>query len=120
MSGGQRLKVLKNGNFLILPFLSLNEGVRGRLSPDKQSALATFKAAPQGGGSARGVMKNKQSSEARTTNYYIWIKNLRLVVSQKELGGLDKRLAVIENRLEDWKPSMSKIPDLAEVELLVG
>ena len=32
---------------------------------------------------------------------------------KKELGGLDKRLAVIENRLEDWKPSMSKIPDLA-------
>ncbi len=33
---------------------------------------------------------------------------------KKELGGIDKRLAVIENRLEDWKPSMSKIPDLAE------
>ena len=33
---------------------------------------------------------------------------------KKELSGLDKRLAVIENRLEDWKPSMSKIPDLAE------
>ena len=33
---------------------------------------------------------------------------------KKELGGLDKRLAVIENRLEDWKPSMSKIADLAE------
>ncbi len=33
---------------------------------------------------------------------------------KKEISGLDKRLAVIENRLEDWKPSMSKIPDLAE------
>ena len=43
VSGGQRLKVLKNRDFLILLFLSLNEGVRGILSPDKQSALATFR-----------------------------------------------------------------------------
>jgi chromosome segregation ATPase len=33
---------------------------------------------------------------------------------KSELNGIDKRLTVIENRLEDWKPSMSKIPDLAE------
>ena len=33
---------------------------------------------------------------------------------KQDLNGLDKRLTVIENRLEDWKPSMSKIPDLAE------
>jgi chromosome segregation ATPase len=33
---------------------------------------------------------------------------------KQELNGIDKRLTVIENRLEDWKPSMSKIPDLAE------
>jgi archaellum component FlaC len=31
-----------------------------------------------------------------------------------ELSGIDKRLTVIENRLEDWKPTMTKIPDLAE------
>ena len=33
---------------------------------------------------------------------------------KQELNQMDKRLTVIENRLEDWKPSMSKIPDLAE------
>lgn len=33
---------------------------------------------------------------------------------KQELNQINKRLTVIENRLEDWKPSMSKIPDLAE------
>jgi hypothetical protein len=35
MSGGQRLKALKNGDFLCFLFLSLHEGVWGRLSPGK-------------------------------------------------------------------------------------
>ena len=30
------------------------------------------------------------------------------------LTGIDKRLAIVETRLEDWKPSIDKIPDLAE------
>ena len=40
--------------------------------------------------------------------------NSRFDEIKQELNGIDKRLTVIENRLEDWKPSMSKIPDLAE------
>jgi hypothetical protein len=40
--------------------------------------------------------------------------NSRFDEVKQELNGIDKRLTVIENRLEDWKPSMSKIPDLAE------
>lgn len=40
--------------------------------------------------------------------------NRRFDEVKQELGAIDKRLTVIENRLEDWKPSMSKIPDLAE------
>ncbi len=73
VSGGQRLKVLKNGDFLIWLFLSLNEGVRGRLSPDKQSALATFKAAPQGGGYARGVMKNNRVEREQLICLYSYL-----------------------------------------------
>ncbi|MEA5532985.1 hypothetical protein [Crocosphaera sp. XPORK-15E] len=33
---------------------------------------------------------------------------------KEQLTGIDKQLTVIETRLEDWKPSMDKIPDLAE------
>ncbi len=40
--------------------------------------------------------------------------NNRFDEVKQDLSGIDKRLTVIENRLEDWKPSMSKIPDLAE------
>ena len=40
--------------------------------------------------------------------------NSRFDEIKQELNGIDKRLTVIENRLEDWKPTMSKIPDLAE------
>ena len=42
ISGGQCLKVLKNGDFLILSFLSLYEGVWGRLSPDISTREATI------------------------------------------------------------------------------
>lgn len=48
------------------------------------------------------------------------MKELRDLIStfrddvKQEFSGVDKRLTVIENRLEDWKPSISKIPDLAE------
>lgn len=40
--------------------------------------------------------------------------NHRFDEVKQDLNAIDKRLTVIENRLEDWKPSMSKIPDLAE------
>jgi hypothetical protein len=40
--------------------------------------------------------------------------NSRFDDVKQELNGIDKRLTVIENRLEDWKPTISKIPDLAE------
>jgi hypothetical protein len=40
--------------------------------------------------------------------------NSRFDEMKQDLNGIDKRLTVIENRLEDWKPSISKIPDLAE------
>ncbi|WP_124973815.1 hypothetical protein [Aphanothece sacrum] len=33
---------------------------------------------------------------------------------KEQLTSIDKRLTVIETRLEDWKPSIDKIPDLAE------
>ena len=33
---------------------------------------------------------------------------------KEHLTGIDKRLAIVETRLEDWKPSIDKIPDLAE------
>lgn len=33
---------------------------------------------------------------------------------KEQLTGIDKRLAIIETRLEDWKPAIDKIPDLAE------
>jgi hypothetical protein len=33
---------------------------------------------------------------------------------KEQLNGIDKRLTIIETRLEDWKPAMEKIPDLAE------
>ena len=33
---------------------------------------------------------------------------------KEQLTGIDKRLAIVETRLEDWKPSIDKIPDLAE------
>ncbi|GBF81252.1 hypothetical protein [Aphanothece sacrum] len=40
--------------------------------------------------------------------------NSRFDEIKQDMNTIDKRLTVIENRLEDWKPSMSKIPDLAE------
>ncbi len=44
------------------------------------------------------------------------IKELKeLIVKQSEqLNSIDKRLAVIEARLDEWKPMIQKIPDLAE------
>ena len=33
---------------------------------------------------------------------------------KEQLTGIDKRLAIVETRLEDQKPSIDKIPDLAE------
>lgn len=33
---------------------------------------------------------------------------------KEQVSGLDKRLAVIEARMEEWRPSLQKIPDLAE------
>ena len=32
----------------------------------------------------------------------------------EKLTAIDKRLAIVETRLEDWKPAIDKIPDLAE------
>ncbi len=32
----------------------------------------------------------------------------------EKLTAIDKRLAIVETRLEDWKLSIDKIPDLAE------
>lgn len=32
----------------------------------------------------------------------------------EKLNAIDKRLAIVETRLEDWKPAIDKIPDLAE------
>ncbi len=40
--------------------------------------------------------------------------NSRFDEIKQDINRIDKRLTVIENRLEDWKPSISKIPDLAE------
>lgn len=40
--------------------------------------------------------------------------NSRFDEMKQDINEIDKRLTVIENRLEDWKPSISKIPDLAE------
>ncbi|MEA5535466.1 hypothetical protein [Crocosphaera sp. XPORK-15E] len=31
-----------------------------------------------------------------------------------KLTGIDKQLGMVETRLEDWKPAIDKIPDLAE------
>ena len=33
---------------------------------------------------------------------------------KEQLTGIDKRLAIVETRLEDWKTAIDKIPDLAE------
>ena len=33
---------------------------------------------------------------------------------KEQLTGIDKRLAVVETRLDEWRPTISKIPDLAE------
>ncbi|MDJ0601623.1 MAG: hypothetical protein QNJ37_22605 [Crocosphaera sp.] len=33
---------------------------------------------------------------------------------KEQLTAIDKRLAIVETRLEDWKPAIDKIPDLAE------
>ncbi len=33
---------------------------------------------------------------------------------KENLIGIDKRLTVIETRLEEWRPSIAKIPDLAD------
>ncbi len=33
---------------------------------------------------------------------------------KEQLTGIDHRLTIIETRLEDWKPAIDKIPDLAE------
>lgn len=40
--------------------------------------------------------------------------NSRFDELKQDINGLDKRLTVIETRLEEWKPSIGKIPDLAE------
>ncbi|EAZ94204.1 hypothetical protein [Crocosphaera chwakensis] len=32
----------------------------------------------------------------------------------EKLTAIDKRLAIVETRLEDWKPAIDKIPDLAK------
>ena len=40
--------------------------------------------------------------------------NSRFDEMKHDINEIDKRLTVIENRLEDWKPSITKIPDLAE------
>lgn len=33
---------------------------------------------------------------------------------KEDINGLDKQIGVIDARLEDWKPSVDKISDLAE------
>ncbi len=33
---------------------------------------------------------------------------------KEDLNNLDKRLIKVETKLEDWKPAIDKIPDLAE------
>ena len=33
---------------------------------------------------------------------------------KEQLTGIDKWLSIVETRLEDWKPAIDKIPDLAE------
>lgn len=35
---------------------------------------------------------------------------------REDIHGLDKRLTVIETRLEEWKPAIDKIPDLAKAD----
>ena len=41
------------------------------------------------------------------------LKN-KLTDLKEQLIAIDKRLAIVETRLEDWKPAIDKIPDLAE------
>ena len=33
---------------------------------------------------------------------------------KEQWTGIDQRLAIVETRLEDWKPAIDKIPDVAE------
>ena len=33
---------------------------------------------------------------------------------KQDINGLDKRLGIVEARLDEWKPSINKITDLAE------
>jgi archaellum component FlaC len=40
--------------------------------------------------------------------------NERFDKIDQDLFNLDKRLIKVETRLEDWKPAIDKIPDLAE------
>ena len=41
------------------------------------------------------------------------LKN-QLTDLKEQLTAIDKRVAIVETRLEDWKPAIDKIPDLAE------
>ena len=60
VSGGQPLKSLKNGNFLICSFLSLHGGVWGGLPQKIIVAIShTALSSPLGGRLARGVVNKK-------------------------------------------------------------
>ncbi len=39
---------------------------------------------------------------------------LEIVEVKQDINAIDKRLAVIETRFDEWRPSIQKIPDLAE------
>ncbi len=41
--------------------------------------------------------------------------NNRFDEIKQEFNGIDKRLTVIETRMDEWRPSISKISDLADV-----
>jgi chromosome segregation ATPase len=42
--------------------------------------------------------------------------NTRFDKVDQDIHGLDKRLTVIETRLEEWKPAIATIPDLAKAD----
>jgi hypothetical protein len=40
--------------------------------------------------------------------------NKRFTGVENRLSGIENRLAIVETRLDEWRPAMAKIPDLAE------
>jgi chromosome segregation ATPase len=55
------------------------------------------------------IINGQKSIETRITGLEKGQNDLK-----EQLTGIDKRLTIIETRLDTWKPAIDKIPDLAE------